>query len=219
MMKQSTWIMSAVLLLGLVGAADAQFPTRKASPPAATQAAPAAESAQAPAPPVALPPPVVNVAPPTVNVTPQVSLPPPTTMDELKSWLLVTFSGLIATFFGKMAFFPSVATSSPTGGGSPTVPAGVAAVLSKLRDPDTLAGLEAVGLRVVQSGIPGSLIQAGAGAVGGGAIAAIVEPIVRQKVIEVLGGTSSGETAQPPDVIGMISGLKDLIEKRLPPHA
>lgn len=213
MMKQSTWIMSAVLLLGLVGAADAQFPTKKAAAPAPTQTAPTASVAPAP-------PPAVTVPPPVVNVAPQVSLPAPSTLDEIKSWLMVTFGGLISLFFGKMAFFPSVATSSPTGGGSPTIPAGVAAVLTKLRDPDTLAGLEAIGLKVVQSGVPGTLIQSGAGLVGGGAIASIVEPIVRQKVIEALGGTPTGPTA--PDMgelTSLLGSLKDLIEKRLPAHA
>lgn len=209
MMRQSTWIMSAVLMLGLVGVADAQFP-KEPKRPAATQVAPTAEIAPAP-------PPVVNVAPPTVNVTPQVSLPAPSMMDEIKSWLTTIFGGLIALFLAKIGFKPAVATSTPA---LPGVPAGVSVVLSKLKDPDTLAGLEAIGLRVVQSGVPGTVIQGLAGAAGGGAIAAVIEPLVRQRVIEALGGTPTGPTAPDmSELTGIIASLKDIIEKRMPANA
>lgn len=210
MMKQSTWIISAVLLLGLVGAADAQFPTKKAAGSAPAPTAPAVE-AVAPA-----PPPVVNVAPPVVNVAPQVSLPAPSTLDEVKSWLTVVFGGLIAAFLAKIGFKPAVATSTPA-----SVPAGVTTILTKLKDPDTLAGLEALGLKIVQSGVPGTLIQGGAGLVGGGAIASVLEPMVRQAVIKQLGGDTTGGPSAPDmnELTSIIAGLKDLIEKRLPSHA
>lgn len=181
-MKNLLWFLTAFALFAIPMAASAQFPKpRPAAAPA--QAAPAEAAAPAP-------PPAGTVAPPVVNA--QVSLPPATGMDELKSWLNTLFGGLIAALLAKIGFRPS----APVAAGAPAMPAGVATVLTKLNDPSTLAGLEAIGLKVVQTGIPGQLLQSGASLIPGvGPFAAQLEPMLRKIVIDALSAKQGGASA------------------------
>ena len=60
---------------------------------------------------------------------------------------------------------------------------------SVIDDPNIRQVVDKLLLQVVQSGVPGQAIQAGASLIPGvGPLAATIEPIVRQKVIELLGG-------------------------------
>lgn len=172
-MKNLLWFLTAITLFAIPMAASAQFPKR---PAAAAPAQTAPAEAVAPA-----PPPVVNVAPPTVNVTPQVSLPPATMLDEIKSWLLVMFGGLIAFFQAKGQIKPAaVPLVAP---GAATEPTTATGLLKTIQDPGLRAQADQAILTVIRSGIPGMGVTAAAGLIPGvGGLIGQGEPLLRKLV-------------------------------------
>ena len=205
-MNNIRWFLGAFLILAFVGAADAQFPRPRQ-----------AQATDTVAPVVNVSPPVVNVAPPAVNVSPQVSLAPPGTMDEIKSWLTTTFWGIIAMAFGKVAFAGvKTATVTPTSGGSPSVDM-LLRLREKITDPDLRAGVDNTLLQVIQTGIPGMAIQSGLSLIPGvGPVASRFEPMIRNVVVDVLRQRAGAPAADADVVVPKIDEVINLINQRLP---
>ncbi len=192
-MKNISWFLGAFLLVSFVGLADAQLNERNTGFPTSkprTQA-----EAQNPLPPqITVSPPQVNVPAPVVNVAPaQVSFSTPaaSTLDEVKSWLLVTFSGLITALLAKIGFRPAVSRVVPVAETSSELPA-EASVLLRLRDrvadPDFKAKVDAALLAAVGTGVPGRLVQGGLGAipVAGPLVGGFAQPLIEEAFVAFL---------------------------------
>ena len=236
---------------------------RPRSPSTTAQATPAPVAPPAPAlaPVVNVQPPVVNVAPgpapvvnvaaPNVNLSPQLALPEPTGLEQIRAWLSPILLAVGTAIVGKIAFFGIKATpAAPGSGGIPNLD-GLLKLKEKFTDEGTRSAIDAMALRVVQTGLLGTAAQAGLGFVPGAgpflsAGAKSVDPFVKAQIEEYLaariagrGGVAvveavapavpSAPTASNPDLINVLSGLKDLptvigglrdmINQRLPPHA
>lgn len=173
-MRNFLWFFTAIALVAIPMAAEAQFPKPRPTAPAVQETAPA-------------PAPAVAVPVPTVNVSPQVSLPPASTMDEIKSWLNTMFAGLIAGLLAKIGFSPAATRvvpvdASASSGGDP-----LGGVISKIKDPATRAVLDSLILRGAESPLIRGAVTTGLGAVPvAGGLLAQLEPGINALVKKAL---------------------------------
>jgi hypothetical protein len=192
-MKNLLWFCTALALLTIPFAAEAQFPKpRPASAPQNTQA-----EIQAPAPTVIqAAPPVVNVAAPNVAVSPQLVAPVPSGLEEIKSWLNTIFGGLIAALLAKIGFKPAAPPVVVAGAVSDPVNV-LMALKDKVTDPAMRARIDETLLTVVGTGIPGKFVQAGLGAVPvAGPLLSGVEPLLRDAFTNFLKDRLAGAKPQ-----------------------
>jgi hypothetical protein len=227
----------------------AQAPTSLTppSPPSVINVQPPNVNVAAPPPAVvnvaAPPPAVVNVTPTPVTVSPTLTVPDPTFLDQIRAWLTPILLAIATTFLGKTALF-GIRQTAP---GAPGAPGSMPHldVLMKLKekfdDPSTKNAIDGVALRVIESNLLGAGIQAGLGFVPGAgpflaAGAARLDPMAKAAIDDYLNKRISdrGGVVEPhqPDpaapatdrmststLVDMIGGLKELIDKRLPPRS
>jgi hypothetical protein len=168
-MKTVLWSIGMfVLLIAIPLGAEAQFPTPKPRPVAAENVAQAAPPAS---------PPVVVSAPTQAAATSS-----PWTQSDVLQWIWTALGTIITGLFGKQVVWPSQSKPAEF-----QPPRSVTDLLNKIGDPATRKAIDEHLLTIVQSGIPGGLLQAGASAVPGvGPILVQLEPGVRRMVEDIL---------------------------------
>lgn len=171
-MRNLMWCLTAVAIFVGCLAVDAQFSTRAQFPtprPAATEAV-----APMPVPPI----PLASVA----TSTPVQAAAPSTgwTQSDILQWIWTALGTLVTGLVGKQVLWPSQAKSDTA------PPKTVTDLLAKF-DPATRKQMDSYLLQVIQSGLPGLAVQAGASAVPGvGPVIAALEPTLRKIVTEAL---------------------------------
>lgn len=132
------------------------------------------------------------VQPPVVVTTTQA--PAPTTNQSIRNWVHTAFYGVLTAIAGVVGIqLPATLKPASPALDQVTINNVVAAAVNPqsagllLKDPNLKAAVDIALLQAIQSGVPGQLIQGGAGLIPGAApFAATLEPILRKIIIDVM---------------------------------
>ena len=185
------------ITLGGAFLAKAQFPTPVPAPPEMTQTIPSAPA-----------PVIVAAAPKSPNA-------------DLFTILWTVLGTIVVGILGYVS--PAVKQALTAGGTTvpTTIPQAAATVATVLNDPAFKAGIEAALSRVISSGVPGTVLTAGAGLVpGAGPIVALLEPMIRAAIMDALATHTAPAVAtatapvtdQLSNLLSVVNGLKAQIE-------